>query len=126
MDIRKMKSELEMTGLYFKHCSVEREPKITDEVLEMNLNRKVIKQEDGNYFVELEVRVENRDLKVLVIACAYFSFLSETGVCDDIINKNTVAIMFPFIRSQVTLLTSQPGMQPVILPPINTAKYIDE
>ena len=39
-----------------------------------------------------------------------------------IINTNTVAIMFPFIRSQVTLLTSQPGMIPIILPAINTQK----
>jgi preprotein translocase subunit SecB len=31
--------------------------------------------------------------------------------------------MFPFIRSQVTLLTTQPGMTPIVLPPINTAKY---
>ncbi len=37
------------------------------------------------------------------------------------INKNTIAIMFPFIRSQVTLLTSQPNMCPVILPTINTS-----
>ena len=32
-------------------------------------------------------------------------------------------IMFPFIRSQVTLLTTQPGMTPIVLPPINTTKF---
>lgn len=40
-----------------------------------------------------------------------------------IINANTVAIMFPFIRSQVTLLTSQPGMTPIVLSAINTQKF---
>ena len=38
-------------------------------------------------------------------------------------NANTVAIKFPFIRSQVTLLTSQPGMTPIVLPAINTQKF---
>ena len=37
-------------------------------------------------------------------------------------NANTVAIKFSFIRSQVTLLTSQPGMTPIVLPAINTQK----
>jgi cysteine sulfinate desulfinase/cysteine desulfurase-like protein len=42
---------------------------------------------------------------------------------ESIIKTNTVAIMFPFIRSQVTLLTTQPGMTPIVLPPINTTKF---
>lgn len=46
--------------------------------------------------------------------------------------NNTVAIMFPYIRAQVTLLTSQPGFNSVVLPPIditqmtNNAEIIDE
>ena len=42
---------------------------------------------------------------------------------ENIVKTNTVAIMFPFIRSQVTLLTTQPGMTPIVLPPINTTKF---
>lgn len=29
---------------------------------------------------------------------------------------------YSFIRSQITLMTSQPGMTPIVLPTINTAK----
>lgn len=36
-----------------------------------------------------------------------------------IIAKNTIAILFPYMRSQITLLTSQPEVLPVVLPPIN-------
>lgn len=43
-----------------------------------------------------------------------------------LINANTVAIMFPFIRSQVSLMTTQPGMSPIVLPPINTAKFMEK
>jgi len=31
-------------------------------------------------------------------------------------------MLFPFIRNQVTLMTSHPGMTPIVLPTINTAK----
>lgn len=45
---------------------------------------------------------------------------------DQLIKANTVAIIFPFIRSQVSLLTTQPGMMPVIIPPININALISE
>ena len=36
-----------------------------------------------------------------------------------IITKNTMAILFPYLRAQATLMTSQPDMEPVVLPVIN-------
>jgi len=36
-----------------------------------------------------------------------------------IVAKNTMSILFPYIRSQITLLTSQPEVVPVVLPPVN-------
>ena len=44
---------------------------------------------------------------------------------EQIMKQNTVAIVFPFIRSQVSLLTTQPGMQPIILPPMNIAALMN-
>ena len=44
---------------------------------------------------------------------------------DRLIKANTLAIIFPFIRSQLTLLTTQPGLTPVILPPININSLIE-
>ena len=38
---------------------------------------------------------------------------------DIIITKNTVAILFPYLRSQVTLMTAQPDIEPVVIPAIN-------
>src|SRR6056297_3306969 len=36
-----------------------------------------------------------------------------------IVAKNTMSILFPYVRSQITLLTSQPEVVPVVLPPVN-------
>ena len=35
------------------------------------------------------------------------------------LSKNAAAIMFPYLRSEITLLTSQPDLKPVVLPPLN-------
>lgn len=72
----------------------------------------------------MTINKENNDLNVRVVASANFSMESENEtLVKSIMEANTVAIMFPFIRSQVSLLTTQPGMVPIVLPPINTAKF---
>ena len=44
----------------------------------------------------------------------------------EILLKNTVAIMLPFIRSQVSLLTTQPGMKPIMLQPMDVNQLFDK
>lgn len=39
---------------------------------------------------------------------------------------NAVAIMFPYLRSQITLLTAQPDIMPIVLPSINVKKLLEE
>lgn len=48
----------------------------------------------------------------------------EDEIIKNIIQINTLSIMFPYIRSQITLLTSQPGMTPIVLQPIDINKLI--
>lgn len=38
---------------------------------------------------------------------------------DELLKKNTLAILFPYLRSQVSLVTAQPGLSPIVLPPVN-------
>lgn len=40
--------------------------------------------------------------------------------------KNAVAIIFPYVRALVSTYTSISNVQPIILPPINVAKYIED
>jgi preprotein translocase subunit SecB len=49
----------------------------------------------------------------------------EEASYEQIMKQNTVAIIFPFIRSQISLLTTQPGMPPIILPPMNIAALLN-
>ena len=106
MNLSKMKSNLKMNNLYFSSCSVERACKVENGECKADLQRNITKTDEHEYDVELVLSVQKSDL-------------SE----ENIVKTNTVAIMFPFIRSQVTLLTTQPGMTPIVLPPINTTKF---
>lgn len=44
----------------------------------------------------------------------------------DILEKNTIAIMFPYIRSYISIITTQPGMPPIVLPAMNIIAMIND
>ncbi len=54
----------------------------------------------------------------------FFSF--EGNAEDSIIQQNAVAIVMPYIRSEVSLLTAQPGVEPVVIPPLNIAEMMSD
>lgn len=45
---------------------------------------------------------------------------------DVLLQKNTLAILFPYLRSQISLITAQPGLSPIVLPPMNIDKAFDD
>ena len=128
MDINKMKSDLKMENFHFVECSVARNEVIENGALSIELKKRINELGNGSYSVVLTLNVDkaNNDLSVKVIAAATFYLESDdVELVRTVMETNTVAIMFPFIRSQVSLLTTQPGMTPIVLPPINTAKFTE-
>jgi len=43
-----------------------------------------------------------------------------------LINKNAVAILMPYVRSQLSLITAQPGMECIVMPPINVSAMMEK
>ncbi|MBR7016389.1 MAG: protein-export chaperone SecB [Lachnospiraceae bacterium] len=123
MNINDIKSNLQMRNFYFRRYSFFREPVISDGEYHIDLQKHIEPKRKHEYKVILVTIIEKEDLHLELEAQAEFLYEAEDYSREDaIINANTVAIMFPLIRSQVTLLTSQPGMAPIVLPPINTQK----
>ena len=50
----------------------------------------------------------------------------EDKIVQDLINKNAVAILMPYLRSELTLLTAQPDTDSVVLPPFNINKMLEK
>lgn len=73
--------------------------------------------------VSVRIRGEKKEEYIFEIeASGYFSFIGDIN--DSIIQQNAVAIVMPYIRSEVTLLTAQPGMEPIVLPPFNIVEMM--
>lgn len=118
------KSIMQLTNLYFKNILFSREKLNIDDNLKIFFDHEIRKNDnDTDVVLSVLINDENNALKLSVELVGTFAFSNSENVnknlYDNLINKNAIAILFPYLRSQVTLITSQPNMTPIILPPIN-------
>lgn len=136
MDIKEIKSVLEMRDLYFSKFMVEnnRVSETTTKAMvdiSYNISGNIDEHNRDKCQVQIDLNVTTEDEK--------FSLFLQTVGCFEIVDKtmdeqsknfllkrNTISIMFPFIRSQVALMTTQPGMQPIMLEPIDVNALIEK
>lgn len=74
--------------------------------------------------VSVRISGEKKEEYTFEIQASGF-FFHEGDASDEIIQQNAVAIVMPYIRSEVSILTAQPGMEPVVLPPFNITEMIN-
>ena len=65
---------------------------------------------------------KQKEYRFEIQASGFFDY--EGDVDDSIIQQNAVAIIMPYIRSEVSILTAQPGVEPVVLPPFNIVEMM--
>lgn len=121
--INEAKSILTLRQTVIDELSFER---FSDEVTRCDDNgvikfhHQVDSLEESVYKVSLGVSASAEgkyDIKVQI--SGIFSLSEESVLGKKVLANNTVAILFPYLRSQLTLLTSQPGFEPMILPVMN-------
>ena len=79
--------------------------------------------------IDLTITDEGEELSLFLRAIGYFKLILENEdnmLAEQILKKNTVSIMLPYIRSQVSLLTTQPGLTPIMLQPIDVNELIKD
>lgn len=121
-------SVLEMIDFYFSKFSFDHE-KVSKQIYKKYNTNITINyaenEEDKNLIrvtIDTNISNEEENLKLYIQAVGFFKLNSEDmteEISEQILKRNTVAIMFPFIRSQVSLLTTQPGLMPVMIQPID-------
>lgn len=128
-NVNNVTSVLRLDKAYCRDFKFSSSGNIPDEMRpEMKIGKQVSTYEDESGFeVELVASIGQEDHFSLDITLVG-DFTVEGGLTDS--NKylmdNAVAILFPYLRSQVTLLTTQPGMPPLLLPVINVSKLLKE
>lgn len=88
-----------------------------------SIEKNIEKIGEDNYRCSLELRMsdaeESAELEIVVSGFFEFKADLKEEQKDVIITKNTMAILFPYLRAQATLVTSQPDVEPVVIPAIN-------
>lgn len=94
------------------------EKKIVDTNLELTLTAKIFQNCE-----EL-----NKPFTIKVSIIGYFKF--EDNLSDEIkknlINVNAVAILYPYLRMLISNITANGGINPIILPVVNIAKFLEK
>lgn len=116
----KQLSSLQMQHLHVKDIKFSATGKEPVRPTKMNVAFHVDKnvQSDSKMAVELSCDIDIPEIAQTQVKLAA-DFETDGNVPVESMLKNAIAIMFPFLRSQVTLVTSQPNFRPIILPIIN-------
>ena len=73
---------------------------------------------------------KKEEYNLIISLSGFFKVEKEDSVNDEmvqnLINKNAVAIMMPYLRSELTLLTAQPDTDSVVLPPFNINAMLEK
>lgn len=126
-----LKSVLKLEDLYFQKILFDRIGKKNEEDLSLQIQADIeenIKQ-SHLYKVTLNVmgkKEEEYNLQVSIVGI--FSIDGNANITEELqktlIAKNTIAILMPYVRSQISLITAQPGVECVVLPPFNINNII--
>ncbi len=128
-----LKSVLQLERLSFEEIIYSRntDAAISNLEYEMNFTRQIDMHEDERHYkVSLTANVWSKadDTVKLQVTLVGF-FMCECDIPDlkeQLIAYNTISILFPYIRSQISLVTTQPDIPPVTLPPINIISLFQE
>ncbi len=129
---KQVRSTLHLDRLLFEKIEFKRLGFASKKEFEGKIQSSVSqKQGTDIYRVTLELDGNKPDEYHLEICLTgYFSFEPEEDFSDEqrdaLISKNTIAIMMPYLRSQVSLLTAQPGVECVVLPAFNINKMLEK
>ena len=118
-------SILNLQKLVFDRIEFDRKGFKNTQELKFELQAQIGLDENGISKVTLVLNGTKQDEYDIVISLSgFFKFEGqvEDKMGQDLISKNAVAILMPYLRSEVTLLTAQPDTDSVVLPPFNINK----
>ena len=123
--LQKSESVLVAKKIFIESMNFQRSEVVngTVRLSQNSIGKNIEKIDDDDYKCSLVFSMtdeeETTSLKIIVSGIFEFKADLEQDLKDIIITKNTVAILFPYLRAQITLMTSQPDIEPVVIPAIN-------
>lgn len=130
---KEIESVLKLNKLVFDKIEFNRLGFKNDKDLELELQSSISERisksksdKESFYKVTLLLKGKKPDEYIMGIELSgFFSIEFDYEFKDELITKNSVAILMPYLRSQVSILTAQPEVESVVLPPFNINKMLD-
>ena len=86
----------------------------------LSIGTQVNKDGEGQYRVTIHLEVQKDKEYNVTVQLTGFCQISESHPHKDVLlRENAVAILFAYARSELTLITSQPEVDPLVLPVVN-------
>ena len=126
-------ASLKLEKMFFPKIEYFREENFQKTDYTIQFNREIKKTEENpqKYRVVLEADIKDKNGRMELSIEIVGIFTSDYNEQDadlvkSIIQDNTTAILFPYLRSQISLVTTQPEFSPIILPPMNIVEMFKE
>jgi len=122
-------SVLKLTHVIFDEISFRRtgfQARANKEA-QLGIASHVEKISEGKYQVSLSMKaIKEREYDAVVSISGYCEIEEDTPHKDKILSENAVAILFPYVRAEMTLITAQPETEPLIIPAVNVSALIKQ
>lgn len=132
MQEKDIKSVLVLDQIVFDKILFERQGFQNEEEFNFNLESNISQRKEAEiYKSTLILKGQKPNEYTMEISLTGFFILKDAeelsaSLKKDLVSRNTVAILMPYLRSQVSLLTAQPNTGTVVLPVFNINNMIDE
>jgi preprotein translocase subunit SecB len=126
-----VQSVLHLDKIIFDQIEFKRLGFISDKELKLEIQSNVAQRKDSDvYRVTLILKGNKPEEYIFEISLTGFFTIKSTEVLTEdqkntLVTKNAIAILMPYMRSEVSLLTAQPGMDCVVLPAFNINKILE-
>lgn len=128
---KSIESVLKLNKIVFDKIEFKRLGFENDNELELEIQSNISQRQDTEiYKVTLILKGKKPEEYTLEISLSgFFSIEADGELTEDLKNtlvtKNSVAILMPYLRSEVSLLTAQPEVECVVLPAFNINNMLD-
>ncbi len=120
--------DLELRKIVFDKILFERLGFRNEEELNISISVQIAENKQDSIFkVTLCVNGTKKDeYNFQVQITGFFSVHgNDPDINETLLNQNAVAILMPYVRSEISLITAQPETECVVLPPLNIAKILE-
>lgn len=129
--MKDINSSLILNKIVFDKIEFERQGFQNENEISFEVEVQIGVNKENMYKVTLILKgTKEAEYDFVISLSGFFTFETSDDLTENqkqsLINTNAVAILMPYLRSEVSLLTAQPNMDCVVLPVFNINKMLDE